>query len=152
MTSGRGAELDPAANVYKFSSTLEISGVFIEPGDRSGEPVKIAIYGDEFEENEFLLKVKDFHAVDNELRPVYKKKGNRELPVYALPNGLGIINKLRGKNEWQGWYRVPAAFAAVLLTVLNCNQVVYLTITECKVERTRWIYRLALQTNDPEDD
>lgn len=152
LENGRGHEPDPSANVYRFSTSIEILGTFISPADRVNEAISMTIYGDEFRENEFSLKVKDFHALDDDYRPMYRKKSGKEVPVYTLPDGLGLLNRVRGKREWHGWFRVKPEFSAVLINVLNHSQIIYLALTECKVGRTRWIHRISLQTTNPEEE
>lgn len=152
LETGRSHEPDPSANVYRFSTTIEIAGTCIGPADRLDEPISITVYGNEFKEDEFSLKVKDFHALDDNYRPLYRKKSGLEVPVYSLPDGLGLLNRVRGKKEWQGWFRVKPEFAAVLINILNDSQVIYLALTECKIGRTRWIKSLSLQTTNPEEE
>lgn len=151
MSPGRRSEPDPLALVYRFQASLEITGIFIGE-ERNGERVDIKIYGGEFEEGEFDLQVKEFHAIDENFHPIFRKKGERQVPVYKLPSGIGMLDRIRGERNWQGWVRVHSDLAETMLLTLASHPSVYLAIGEHRVGRARWIHRLCLQTTNPETD
>lgn len=150
--SGGVNQFNPDDYVYRFATTIYITGVCIESDEKKNQPIEVTIYGSVENDNEFFLKINDFHSLDKDGHKIYRKRGNLSIPVYSIPSGLGLLNRVRGKEEWIGWVRVTSQYAFMLISFLNANDNLYLSLTECKIGRTLWIYRIALQTTNPEEE
>ena len=82
----------------------------------------------------------------------YRKVSGRSLPVYDIPEGLGLLDKDRGTRNWNGWLWVPEQTLTQMLILLTNVKPLYLEIHERKVKRTRWINGLRVQTTDPNEE
>jgi hypothetical protein len=79
-------------------------------------------------------------------KKVLVKKG---VPVYDVPDGLGLIQKIRNKKEWTGFCWVSPGTVSDMLLLLPHVRPLYISIHERKVGRTRWINGLSLQMSHP---
>jgi len=138
--------------VYSFGSTLMVSGLCTYPEEREGHQYQITIYGREPGEGDLQAKLADYHVRDKNGMPKYRKSRGREVPVYDAPNGLGLLEKQRGLNFWNGWLWVPESTVAQMFTLVTSKQPVYIDIHERRIGRTPWINGFCLQTTDPSEE
>jgi len=137
------------AKVYEFASSLEVEGACTYPEERAGDSCRLTVYGCEPRTGEFALTLADCHTRDDRGLPKYRKRGVRQVPVYAVPKGIGLLDRQRGNRTWSGTAWVSPQLLTDMLAVLPHVRPLYLAIQELRVERTRWIVRMTLQTTDP---
>ncbi len=65
---------------------------------------------------------------------------------------MGLLQTVRGEPSWSGWLWVSEETVSQMLTLLTGRSPLYLAIHERKVDRTRWINGLCLQTTDPAEE
>jgi hypothetical protein len=135
--------------VYRFDSSLEIAGVCNYPDDRSGERYSITVYGDQSDEGDLNAKLREFHIKDKNGDPKYRKSRGHYLPVYEVPKGVGLLQKVRGENSWNGCVWVPDRTVSMMLTLLNSMGALFVELHERRGARNRWVNSLRLQTTDP---
>ena len=110
--SGFGASVDASVNhkardrrhhyrdpkIYSFGSSVELEGVCDYPEERSGESYVISVHGWETEEGEFEARLSDQHVMDEDGMRKYRKVRGKEIPMYDVPEGIGLIEKVRGEK------------------------------------------------------
>lgn len=139
-------------NVYEFTSSLEFEGVCTYPEERAGEFYRLTAYGHEPRPGEFALTLADCHVRDERGLPKYRKLAGKQVPVYEVPKGIGLLNRERGTRAWTGWVWVSSQLITDMLTLLRTAGPLYVGIQESKVDRSRWIVGLTLQTTDPANE
>ena len=82
----------------------------------------------------------------------YRTVRGQSVPDYTPPPGIGSLEKVRGIARRKGVVWVPNTFFSQMLTLAIATKPLYLQIGERRAERTRWITRLALMTEEPETD
>ena len=131
---------------------MELEGLCDYPDERSGDRYVISVHGWETEEGEFEARLSDRHVKDEDGTRKYRKVRGEEISVYDVPDGLGLIEKVRRKKEWSGFCWVSPGTVSDMLTLLPHARPLYISIHERKVGRTRWINELTLQTMDPANE
>jgi hypothetical protein len=84
--------------IYSFGSSVELEGVCDYPEERSGESYVISVHGWETEEGEFEARLSDRHVMDEDGMRKYRKVRGKEIPMYDVPEGIGLIEKVRGEK------------------------------------------------------
>ena len=135
--------------IYSFGTSVELEGVCDYPEDRAGEMYTIMVNGWENEEGKFDARLSDRHVRDEDGMPIYHKVRGEEIPVYDVPEGLGLIEKVRGEKRWTGFCWVSPRTVSDMLLLLPHVSPLYIAIHERKVGRTRWINALSLQMSHP---
>jgi hypothetical protein len=137
------------AKVYEFASDIELQGICTSPKDRSGERYALTIHGSEPRQGEFALTLADCHVRSDSGVPKYQKARGKEVPVYQVPRGIGLLQRQRRAGSWTGWAWVSPQTVTDMLTLLPHVRPLYVAIHEVKVQRACWIVSLTLQTTDP---
>ena len=135
--------------IYHFSTELEVIGECLEPRDRKGHEFKITVVGQEGDHWFIQRKLGDYQRYDKDGREVFKKRRGIERPVYDLPEGVCVLNKVRGEPRWDTYLWAPASFVTHWLTLLTTTSPLYLALHEIKKNRQRWINSLSLDTAEP---
>ena len=149
--SGFGASVDASVNheardkrhhyadpkIYQFHTSVELEGVCDYPEERSGDSYIISVHGWENEEGKFKVRLSDRHVLDEDGARKYRKVRGEEIPVYDVPDGLGLIEKVRGEKRWSGFCWVSPGTVSDMLALLPHVSPLYMAIHECKVGRTR---------------
>lgn len=137
-------ESDP---VFTENSQIAIGGVCTYPEHRANDAYEITIYSDGLARQRLTLD--QIHVRDQHSARVYRKCRGSEYPVFKVPPGLTIVERLRGTRQWQTvlWF-APDTFGRIL-TILNYQQQLYVSIDEHKIDRQRWVRGFAVQTSDP---
>lgn len=94
-------------------------------------------------------KLSGRHMMDDDGARKYRKVRGEEIPVYDVPDGLGLIEKVRGEKRWSGFCWVSPGTVSDMLALLPHVHPLYISIHERKVGRTRWINGLSLQMSHP---
>jgi hypothetical protein len=139
------------AKVYEFASSLEVEGDCTHPKERAGEPYRITVYGHEPNEGQFALTLADCQARDDKGLRRYRKRGDKQVPLYNVPKGIGLLDRQRGTRIWAGTAWVSPQVVTDMLTLLPHVRPLYIAFQELRVERTRWIVSLTLQTSKPDE-
>lgn len=135
--------------IYQFHSSVELEGTCDYPEERSGEAYVIGVHSWEIEEGMFEARLSDRHAKDEDGGLVYRRVRGEDVPVYDVPDGIGLIEKVRGEKRWSGFCWASPRTVSDMLTLLPKARPLYISIHERKVGRTRWINGLSLQTSHP---
>lgn len=136
--------------VYKFTSQLGLEASCIGPEECAGEPYRFNIYGEEDESNRLDTTMKDCHRRDAHGAPVYRKVRGLSIPVFNLPEGVGMIENYRRKSQCRlGWVWVKHWVVSDLLAVMHKFDPLYIMVDQHKVGRERWIVDLSVQTENP---
>ena len=135
--------------IYSFGSSVELVGVCDYPEERSGESYVISVHGWETEEGEFEARLSDRHVMDEDGMRKYRKVRGKEIPMYDVPEGIDLIEKVRGEKRWSGFCWVSPGTVSDMLLLLPHVRPLYISIHERKVGRTRWINGLTLQMSHP---
>lgn len=144
--------LDDRDPVYKYVTRLTIVGMATYPEDRAGQRFKVTGYSDESPSRHMFPTLKDLHERGEYGQPLYRKYRGVDLPVFRKPPGLGLIEKVRGEPVWTAWLNVAARLVSDMLMLLGTRRDLYLAIEERKIDRTRWVDGIGLQTTDPAED
>jgi len=139
-------------NVFSFGSSLEIEGTCSYPEERAGDNVQVEISGSPPGEIDFDAKLGDVHARDERGTLMYRRQRGRDVPVYDIPNGLGLLHRERGTTNWHGWAWLPEQVITQMLILLTNVRPLFLEIHERTVGRKHWINGLTLQTTDPNEE
>ena len=139
-------------SLYSFSCSVEIHGTCTYPPERVQENYRIDISTKPQSQIDFDAKLKDTRVMDEDGSFKYRKVRGRSLPVYDIPEGLGLLDKDRGTRNWNGWLWVPEQTLTQMLILLTNVKPLYLEIHERKIKRTRWINGLRVQTTDPNEE
>ncbi|MDB4409293.1 hypothetical protein N9235_00560 [Gammaproteobacteria bacterium] len=138
--------------IYRFDSSVEITGTCIYPDERALENYEISVYGREESSGELDLTLKDCHVLDDDYTPKYRKIRGKEVPVYKIPKGLGLLNRIRGTKNWSGYAWVPPRTVSDMQVLLVGTRPLYLALHELKIGRHRWIDSLTVQTTNPAEE
>ncbi len=144
--------LDDDAPVFEFTSQVTIMGVSTYPPERAGDTYDLTISSVDTGNHRIYAKLKDIHARDERRLPQYRTHRGRQIPVYVAPYGLGTLDKVRGEKRWTGWIFVAPRFVNDLLVLLTYQPQLFLGLHEFKVERSRWLRSVTLQTTDPAEE
>lgn len=144
--------LDEEDPVYKFTSEVRISAVCEYPDKRAGEQFEVSLYGDDRPSHRLHDKLKDIRTKDEFGSPRYRKYRGREIPIFSSPDGLGMVNKVRGERAWTAWLSVTPAFADRCQAILASLPETFITLNERKVGRARWVWSLSLQSAEPSEE
>lgn len=84
--------------IYSFGTLIELEGVCDYPEERAGDKYVISVHGWEAEEGQFEARLSDRHVLDEDGSRKYRKVRGEEVPVYDVPEGIGLIEKIRGEK------------------------------------------------------
>jgi len=143
---------DEDTPVYRFDSSIEIEGTITSPEKRCGDWYKLDLHNSEPTSGDLTSKLADYQVRDEHGMRQYHRVRGKEVPVYKLPHGVGHLYRIRGTKTWYGFAWITSQLMTDMLTVLPHVRPLYLSINECRLERTRWISGLTLQTIDPIDE
>lgn len=138
--------------LYPFSTRLTITGISTHPETRAGEAYELTVYGDDARSRRHNTTLKDAQTRDEHESPQYREYRGRQIPVYNPPNGLGLLEKVRGEPRWIAWLFVAPRFVNDALVLLGQGRNLFLAIHEHREKRARWIQAVSLQTADPEEE
>lgn len=144
--------LDDDDPVYEFTNQIVITGISTYPPERQGDHYELTIRGTEAASHHLKAKLKDIHARDQYGSPKYRGYRGRQIPIYEPPKGLGLIDKVRGEKRWTAWLFVTPRFVNDLLVLLGHQRKLFLSLHERKVDRSRWVQGVTLQSNDPAEE
>jgi len=136
--------------IFQFQSDLELMGTIAYPEERQGAELQIGIYGRELHQGQFSAKLDDYHVRDDHGARKYRKRGDRQIPIYDPPDSIGHIERRRGTQIWAGWVWIAPTTISDMLALLSTGQQLYITIDEIKAGRRRYIRGVTLQSTDPE--
>ena len=139
-------------SLYSFGCDVEIQGTCTYPPERVHENYRIDISTKPQSQLDFDAKLKDTRVRDEDGSFKYHKVRGRFLPVYDIPEGLGLLDKERGTTNWNGWLWVPEQTLTQMLILLTNVKPLYLEVHERKIGRTRWINGVRLQMTDPNEE
>ena len=88
----------------------------------------ITVYGRQRDEHELDTRLSDYHVRDEHGIPKYRKSRGKEIAVYDLPKGMGLLQTVRGEPRWSGWLWVPEETVSQMLTLLTGRSPLYLAI------------------------
>lgn len=143
---------DPADPVFRNQAQLEIAAICIYPDERAGPPYSFTLYDAGSRPGKLSGTVGDYHARNQRGERRYRTRGGLSVPVYELPEGIGLLERERGKESWTAWAEVAPELIATMLTSLYGCSKLYISLTERKVGRARWIKDFTLQTTNPEEE
>ena len=138
--------------LYRFTSSLKVSGTTTYPDERAGEGYELTIYGDDAPSQRHNLTLKDIQARDKYNAPEYRTYRGKQIPVYHPPNGIGIIDKVRGKPVWSGFLFAQTRFVNEAVVILGQRKKLFMTVHEFKEGRKRWLRGISFQTDDPSEE
>lgn len=144
--------LDEDDPVYQFDTHLEIFGTSIAPSSRAGDEYHLSLFGDGAPSSRLSRTLKSMQEREEDHSPKYRTYRGRTVPVYREPQGLAVINKLRGEPRWKVWVPALPRFVSDALILLGQDKQVYFTLYERKIARRRWLQYLTIQTVDPRED
>ncbi|MDZ7840832.1 MAG: hypothetical protein U5R46_08445 [Gammaproteobacteria bacterium] len=140
------------AKVFKFHSSLELEAVYVYPDDRVGQPCTLTIHGKEGRYEDFNQTLSDCQVRDDKGGLKFRKIRGEFKPEYDVPHGIGLLERQRGTQAWSGWAWVSPQTVTDMLTRLPSVRPLYVGLHEVKIERTRWIITVSLQTTNPADE
>jgi len=138
--------------VYECETEISLSGVVTYPDERAGQNFSITLHGDDSPSSETHATLKDIAVLDQYGSPTYREYRGRHIPVYKLPSGLGLIEKVRGEPAWTAWAKLPRRALTDMAAILAPGRQLYLEVQERKSDRVRWVNSIAIQTFDPAAD
>lgn len=138
--------------IFSFSSRLELAATAYWPEERAGQEFAFTIYGLSHYDERLQQTLKDCQERDNEGGLRYRKVRGELRPVYDVPEGIGILDKVRGTQNWTGAAWVAPHTISDMLALLPTVDPLYVFLHEVKVGRNRWIKGITLQTTDPAEE
>lgn len=138
--------------LYRFLSHLELGATCVHPEDRAGDTYELTVYGEDAPQSRVYWKLRDVQAVDKHHSPQYREYRGKSVPVYVPPQGMGMLEKLRGEPRWHGAIWMQPRYVSDVLILLGHGRRLYLAIHEKKIERQRWIQGISVQTTDPAEE
>jgi hypothetical protein len=147
LYSDHSRDIVPDDLILESSLRLEVQGVCTYPPPRANKKYEITFHTEDASKAGY--RAKDIHRRDANNAPLYRKNRGELYAVYDLPVGLGLIEKRRGDDVWAGWVFVQPRIITNVLILLGQNQRAYLSISERRIERHRWIWHVSVQTSDP---
>ena len=142
--------LDECDPVYQFSTHVMIKGIPTAPKSREGNAFELQILSEARPSSNLDLMLKDIHKRNEYEAPEYRPYRGKQIPVYDPPNGVGLIDKVRGKDAWTSWIFVKPGFVSDALRLLALDKQLYLSVHERKEGRSRWVQNVSIQTEAPE--
>ena len=100
----------------------------------------------------FDVTLSDCQARDDDGDRKYRRVRGEDVPVYEVPKGIGMIERVRGVGGWSGWCWISPRAVSDMLVLLPNVSPLYISLHERKIGRTRWINGLTLQTTDPAEE
>ncbi|MCU7805688.1 MAG: hypothetical protein KZQ96_21085 [Candidatus Thiodiazotropha sp. (ex Lucinoma borealis)] len=137
---------------YRFDTTLEISGVCIDPEERSGEQYDITIYTADPESWQLQSRIRDLREQDEQGITKCKKLKSGEYPIYREPPSIGFLDKVRGENRYTMAIWLGPLMITDTLILLSRKKQTYISIHEKKFDRKRRIKTFTIQTLDPANE
>lgn len=144
--------LDDDDPLYEFTSQIVITGMSTYPPERQGDFYELTMRGTDSSSHRLNAKLKDIHVRDKYGSPKYREYRGNQIPIYQPPHGLGLIEKVRGERRWTSWLFVAPRFINDLLILLGQQRNLFLSLHEHKVNRSRWVQGMTLQTSDPAEE
>jgi hypothetical protein len=144
--------LDDTDPLYEFTNEVTITGVATSPPERAGATYELTMYGNDTPSHRLNLELKDVQERDEHGSPKYRQYRGKEIPIYLAPKGLGLLDKVRGEAHWTAWLFVSPRLVADAVMLLGQQKNLFLAVHERKVERSRWVQGVSLQTNDPAEE
>ena len=138
--------------IYSFDSRLELAATAYWPDERAGEEFAFTIYGLSHYDERLQQTLKDCQERDDKGDLRFRKVRGELRPVYDVPEGIGILNKVRGTQNWTGAAWVAPNTISDMLTLLPTVDPLYVFLHEVKIGRNRWIKGITLQTTDPAEE
>ncbi len=143
---------DSKVRIFQFSSGLDLEGVCTYPEDRANERYHVAVNGQQPGAGSLDDTLAKYHIRDESGTLKYRKVRGKQLPVYKIPSGLGLLEKKRGTKTWIGWIWVPEQTVTQMLILATTVRPLYMHIHERNIDRKRWINGFTLQTTDPAEE
>ena len=138
--------------IYSFDSRIELAATAYWPEERAGEEFALSIYGLSPYDDRLPQTLKDCQERDEKGALRFRKVRGELRPVYDVPEGIGILNKVRGTQNWTGAAWVAPNTISDMLTLLPTVDPLYVFLHEVKIGRNRWIKGITLQTTDPAEE
>ena len=138
--------------LYSFGHTIEIVGTCTAPDERARETYRIIMEPPVGDEPPFDATLSDVRVKDDNGLVKHRKVQGQVVPVYDIPEGLGLLGRKRGPIKWEGSVWLPEPTLMQTMIVLANKHPLYLQIHERKIDRMRWINGLTLQTTNPLGD
>jgi hypothetical protein len=135
--------------VYQFRVDLTVSGKATSPADRARDSYDIMLSGEDTPVRNLDCKLSDLAELDEIGSPQYRTYRGRDVPIYEPPPGLGVLNKVRGAPSWSAFLLVKPSMIEQWLTLLTTHSDLFISLHECRANRTRWVRRIQLGTADP---
>lgn len=145
-------DLDEDDPLYRFTTHLEIVGTCTYPEVRAGDEYLVTIYGEDAPSMGMDRTLKSIQARDEHHAPVYRTYRGKRVPVFIVPKGMGLLEKIRGQARWTAWLHAAPRFVSDALVVLAQRRQVYVAIHERREQRSRWVQSLSVQTTDPAEE
>src|SRR5262245_27814782 len=114
--------LDDRDPLYRFITRLTIMGTVAYPKERAGEHFELRFIGDDAPSRYLQTTLKDAQARDEHRSLQYRSYRGAQIPVYKVPPGLGLLEKVRGENRWTAWLDVLPRFLNVMLIMLSMEK------------------------------
>ena len=143
---------DVDAKVYDFQSVIELEAVTLWPDERAGNHYFLTLYGGESHRRDFDLTLSQCQARNEDGSLSFRKVKGKLIPVYDVPSGIGVLEKIRGSRDWTGFAWVSPTIVSDMLKLLPHVKPLYLMIHERKIGRHYWMAGLTLQTTNPAEE
>jgi hypothetical protein len=141
--------LDEDDPVYKFTGRVRVSGISTDPPNRAHDSYEIELLGDASHSHRLNARLKDLQKRDEKGVLQYRQYRGRQVPVFEQPRGLGLLEKVRGECAWRAFLLVTPKFVDQWIVLLQNSTSLFMSITEFKLGRARWVRSVTLGTTDP---
>lgn len=135
-----------------ITNHVRLTAVVAYPDDRAEQSIEITLYGTDRSSSGLHSKLHDIQERDEHGSPKYRTYRGREIPVFKPPNGLGVLEKVRGESGWASSLFVTTHFVDQAIALLGRYELLFVELHECKIDRTRWIRGISLHTSDPNEE
>lgn len=138
--------------IYSFTSHIELDATAYWPDERADEEFSFTIYGLSPYNQKLKKTLNNCHERDEEGALRFQKVRGELRPVYNVPQGIGLLNKIRGTQNWSGTAWVGPNTISDMLQLLTTVAPLYIFLHELRIARKRWIKGITLQTTDPAEE
>ena len=144
-------ECSPSTKIQEHHTAIDLACNNIDHESPLSDAYSFTIYGDTHPYSKLESTLEDCHEEDEEGFKKYRKQKGKEIPVYDIPKGLAVLNKLRGERHWSTALWLPRDIVTDMLVLLNGSKQVFAFVHLKHVNRDLWVLGFDLQTSNPLD-
>ena len=141
----------PETEIYEQHSSIDIQCRNIDPDEPPTDTYHFSLFGFPTDHMNPDLALTNYHVEDAKGFKKYRKRKDREIPVYDIPKGMNALDKKRGERHWSSALWLSPAIVSDMITLLLSDSDVYAACHIRHIDRVAWLNGFDLQTENPLD-